>query len=172
MRNTGKVLGGILICLGILFLLHNFGLFDFWSIFGFIVSRLWASLFIILPGLLFHWKFFSGSRRDPGVLVPGGILLVIGIILQINSLFGGWGITWPFYIFSVAFGLFELYCFGNREKGLLIPIGILGGLSAVFFMSFSLREILGFDAGPYAIPVVLIVIGLLVLAGGKKSKNF
>lgn len=172
MRNTGKVLGGILIGLGILFLLHNLGLFNFWSIFGFAISRLWASIFIILPGLLFHWKFFSGSRRDPGLLVPGGILLVIGMTLQINTLFGGWGVTWPFFIFSVAFGLFELYCFGNREKGLLIPVGILSGLSAIFFFSFSLREILGFETGPYAIPAALIIIGLVVLTGGKKGKSF
>ncbi len=172
MRNSGKVVGGILICFGILFLLQNFGLFNFWSIFGFMISRLWASLFIILPGLLFHFKFFSGNRRDPGLLVPGGILLVIGATLQFNMLFGGWGVTWPFFIFSVAFGLFELYWFGNRERGLLIPVGILGGLSAIFFLSFSLSEIMSFDTGPYAIPVVLIVIGFIVLAGGKKSSKY
>lgn len=172
MKNTGKVLGGILVCLGVLFLLQSLGLFSFWSVLGFIISRFWATLFIILPGLLFHLKFFSGSRRDPGILVPGGILLVIGATLQFNMLFGGWGVTWPLFIFSVAFGLFELYCFGNREKGLLIPVGILGGLSAVFFFSFSLSEILGFETGPYAIPVVLIIIGLLVLAGGKKRSNY
>jgi hypothetical protein len=172
MRNTGKLLGGILVCLGILFLLHNFGLLNFWSIFGFAVSRLWASIFIILPGLLFHWKFFTGSRRNPGILVPGGILLIIGMTLQFNMIFGGWGVTWPFFIFSVAFGLFELYYFGNREKGLLIPVGILGGLSAIFFMSFSLSEILNFETGPYAIPAALIVIGLVILSGGKKGKSY
>jgi hypothetical protein len=173
MRNSGKVLlGAIFICLGILFLLQNLGLFNFWNIFGIVLSKFWASLFITLPGLLFHWKFFSGSRRDPGVLVPGGILLVIGVTLQFNTLFGGWDITWPLFIFSVAFGLFELYCFGNREKGLLIPVGILGGLSAIFFFSFSLSEILNFNTGPYAIPAVLIIAGLIVLSGGKKGKSY
>ncbi|NLK87293.1 MAG: hypothetical protein GX279_07370 [Clostridiaceae bacterium] len=172
MKNSGKVLGGILICLGILFLLNNFKLINFWGIFGFVVSRLWATLFIIVPGLMFHWKFFSGSRRNPGILVPGGILLIIGMTLQFNMLFGGWGVTWPLFIFSVAFGLFELYCFGNREKGLLIPIGILGGLSAIFFFSFSLSKMLNFNTGPYAIPIVLIVIGLIVLSGGKKGKSY
>ncbi len=172
MRNTGKALGGIFICLGILFLLQNLGILNFWSVFGFIISRLWATIFIILPGLLFHFKFFSGSRRNPGILVPGGILLIIGMTLQFNMLFGGWGVTWPFFIFAVAFGLFELYCFGSREKGLLIPVGILGGLSFIFFFTFSLSDILNFQTGPYAIPVVLIIIGIIVLGGGKKNKGY
>jgi hypothetical protein len=172
MRNTGKILGTILVGLGILFLLSNLGLFNFWSLFGFIISKFWATLFITLPGLMFHWKFFSGSRRDPRILVPGGILLVIGVTMQFSTLFGGWDITWPFFIFAVAFGLFELYCFGNREKGLLIPVGILGGLSAIFFFSFSLSELLGFNTGPYAIPAVLIVIGIIILSGGKKGRTY
>lgn len=172
MKKSGKTLGVVLVSLGILFLLHNLGLIDFWRLFAIIISKFWASLFITLPGLIFHLKFFSGSRRNPGILVPGGILLVTGMTLQFSFLFGGWNATWPFFIFAVAFGLFELYCFGNRDKGLLIPVGILGGLSAIFFFSFSLSGILGFNTGPYAIPAVLIIIGVIILSGGKKGKSF
>lgn len=170
MKRSGKVLGGILIILGVLFLMRNFSIFDpLWRILniGYLMSRFWPALFLILPGLLFHSSYFSGNRRNPGVLVPGGILLVIGIVFQINMLFGGWHITWPIIIFSVAFGLFELYIFGNREKGLLIPIGILGGLSLIFFLSFSLNRILSFNTRPFILPVMLIGIGLVVLSGRK-----
>lgn len=174
MNRTGKVLGSILIIFGILFLLKNFTIFDpLWHVFnfGFIISRFWPTLFVILPGVLFHTSFISGNKRKPGLLVPGGILLVMGLAFQINMLFGGWQIMWPVYIFSVAFGLFELYMFGSRERGLLIPIGILTGLSVLFFLSFSLNRLLHFNASPFVIPMVLIGIGAFILSGAKNSRS-
>lgn len=170
MKRSGKVLGGILIILGALFLLDNLNIIDpiaeYFNI-GFIIGKFWATLFLILPGLMFHLGFFSGNRRNPGLLVPGGILLVLGIVFQINMLIGGWSILWPLYIFSVAFGLFELYVFGSRDKGLLIPVGILGGISAIFFFSFSLGKILSFSTRSFVLPLVLIGAGLMVLFRGR-----
>ncbi len=180
MNKTSKVLGGILIILGILFLLKNFNLFNLWDFINFrtvfrligtLVGRFWPSLFLILPGLLFHSAYFTGNKRNPGVLVPGGILLVLGIVFQINMLFGGWSILWPVYIFSVAFGLMELYVFGSRERGLLIPIGILTGLSLVFFIAFSLNGLLSVNTRPFALPVVLILMGGIVLFGGRGKRS-
>lgn len=168
MNRTGKTLGGIIVIIGILFLLKNFHIlaFDpFW-----ILSRFWAAIFIMLPGFMFHSRFFSGNRRNPGLLVPGGILLVTGTALQIGSLFGGWNIIWPAFIFSVAVGLFELYYFGNRERGLLIPAGILTGLSALFFMSFSLGQLIRFSTRPFILPVVLIGTGLVFMLGNRNKK--
>lgn len=170
MNRTGKVLGTIFILLGALFLLKNLDIIEpFWSYFdiGSIIGRFWPALFLLVPGLIFHINFFSGRKKDPGILVPGGILLVLGIAFQINMLFGGWDIMWPLYIFSVAFGLFELYAFGTRDKGLLVPIGILGGLSVIFFISFSLGRFLSFSIRPLIVPVILIGAGLMVLFGGK-----
>lgn len=172
---SGRIIGIIFVIIGAIFLLDNLNIIDpvfealnFWRL----VGLFWPSLFLLLPAFFFHFGFFKGRGRDPGLLVPGGILLILGIAFQINMLFGGWEITWPFYIFSVAFGLFELYYFGNREKGLLIPIFILGGLSFVFFAAFSMKELLGFDTGRAAIPIVLIVIGVLIMFGGRGKKEF
>lgn len=173
MNRTGKTIGGIFILIGIMFLLKNFHIFEpLWSVFdlGFILSRFWAAIFIILPGIMFHSGFFSGNRRNPGLLVPGGILLVTGAALQIGALFGGWNIIWPAFIFAPAFGLFELYYFGNREKGLLIPVGILTGLSALFFLSFSLGKLISFSTRPFVLPLILIGIGVAVLCKGKSKK--
>ena len=176
MNRTGKVLGSIFIIIGVLFLLENFNIIDpIWSYIniGFVMSligKFWPLLFLVLPGVWFHLGFFTGRKRDPGVLVPGGILLVLGVAFQINMLFGGWDIMWPVYIFSVAFGLFELYVFGTRDRGLLIPIGILGGLSVLFFMSFSAGRLLSFNMKPLVVPIILIGVGLIVLLGGKGRK--
>lgn len=175
MNKSSKVLGLILVILGALFLLKNFNIMDpFFQLFslGNLIGKFWPSLFLIIPGLLFHYGYFSGRRKDPGLLVPGGILLVLGVVFQINMLFGLWDILWPIYIFSVAFGLFELYSFGNREKGLLVPVGILGGLSLVLFSAFSIKKIFAFSTNQYIVPVILIVIGMIVLFGGRRKKDF
>ena len=171
-NKTNKALGTILVIFGILFLFKNLNImkpfFDVFNL-GYIISKFWPSLFLLIPAFLFHYGFFSGRRKDPGLLVPGGILLVLGATFQINMLFGAWDVTWPLNIFAVAFGLFELYYFGNREKGLLIPIFILGGLSFIFFTTFSLNELFGYSTRKVAIPLVLIIIGFLVIFGGRRN---
>lgn len=174
MNRTGKVFGSIFIILGALFLLKNLNIIDpFWTSFNIssIISKFWPALFLLLPGLLFHLNYFSGRKKDPGMLVPGGIFLVLGAAFQINMLFGGWDIVWPLYIFSVAFGLFELYAFGTRDRSLLIPICILSGLSILFFISFSANKLLSFNTKPFTIPVILIGAGLLVLFSGRGSSG-
>jgi hypothetical protein len=75
---------------------------------------------------------------------------------------------WPGCILAPAVGLFELYIFGKREKGLLIPIGILTGISLIFF-SFTIRNLGGFSR--FILPAVLIVAGLAMLAKGRKQSN-
>jgi len=173
-KKSNIIIGTVFVIIGAVFLLKNLNILDFYfNIFdlGFYIARLWPALFLIIPGLLFHLSFFSGKNRDPGLLVPGGILLVLGITFQINMLYGGWDILWPAYILSVAVGLFELYMFGQRDKGLLIPIGILGGLSVIFFTRFSLTGVLGLDLSKFIVPVVLVVLGVLVLSKGRPKKK-
>ena len=174
-NKTNRILGAVFVIVGALFLLKNLDImkpfFDMFNL-GHIISRFWPSLFLLIPAFFFHYGYFSGRKKDPGLLVPGGILLVLGVTFQINMLFGLWDVTWPLNIFAVAFGLFELYYFGNREKGLLIPIFILGGLSFIFLTSFSFKELLGYSASKVAIPLLLIVIGLFVIFGGKRNRNY
>jgi len=163
-RRGNSIVGAVFIVLGALFLLKNLNLFSF------SLSTFWP-FFVIIPGLAFHYAYFSGSRNDPGLLVPGGILLVSGVTFQISELFGAWSIMWPFIIMSVAVGLFELYVFGNREKGLLIPVGILGGLSIIFFTRMSLKWIFDITSRQFFIPAVLIVLGLIVIFKGSARKK-
>ena len=173
-NKTNRIIGIVFVIVGALFLLKNLDIMKpFFDIFdlGYIISRFWPSLFLLFPSFLFHYGFFNGRRKDPGLLVPGGILLVLGVTFQINMLFGMWDVTWPLNIFAVAFGLFELYYFGNREKGLLIPIFILGGLSFIVFSSFCQRVLLGYSASKVAIPLLLIAIGLYVVFSGKRNRN-
>ena len=163
MRNKGTaIVGSILMVLGVLFLLDNLGIFSInfgFNDIGWLFGNFWP-LFLIIPGLVFHFAYFSSRAGDAGLLVPGGILLVIGLTCQVSMLTGWWSYLWPGYILAVAFGLFELYVFGNRDKGLLIPVFILGGLSLIFF-SMSLGSI--YWLRTFLVPAILIIGGAMII---------
>lgn len=164
--NTRVIIGAGLILLGaVLFL--NIG--SSWDP-GTIISYFWPSIFIIPFGILFHWMYFSvTSGRATGLLIPGGLLLTVGTVCQVSMLFDAWSYMWPGFILAPAVGLFEFYLFGNRNKWLLIPINILTGLSLLFFAIFSLGTLFSKVSGQPLIAIVIIVIGLFMLIGKRKT---
>ncbi len=167
MKNKNNIIiGAVFVALGMLFILDNFNILRFrFNIFDltFLISHFWPALFLIFPGFLMHLTFFSGKNRDAGILVPGGILLVVGLTCQISMLTGDWSKTWPGYILAVAVGLFELYLFGNREKGLLIPVAILGITSLIFFENMTLRWFFDLKFKNLLVSAVLILLGLSII---------
>lgn len=167
-RSGTMIVGLVLILIGIAYLLKSFGIFEFYfDIFdiGFLFSTFWP-MFLIVPGLIFHYSFFTAKTHDPGLLVPGGILLVAGLTCQLSMMFGIWSFMWPGFILAVAVGLFELYLFGTKEKGLLIPVFILGGLSLIFF-SIALGRSAFIRV--YLIPAILIFGGLLIVLRNRRN---
>ncbi len=145
-----KVLGLVLVIAGSLFTLDSLGWIHLsWG-------YLWP-LFLLLPGIAFHAAFFAGRNQNAGLLVPGGILTVYGLLFSAMTIFG-WQLMevfWPVFILGVALGLFELYVFGPRETGLLIPVGILS-LVGFAFLFINLLHTGG-----------SVLVGLaLILAGG------
>ena len=171
-KRNSIVFGAVLIILGIFSLMKNFNIinFNYFSI-GFIMSKFWPVIFLMIPGLLFHYSFFSKRNNDAGILVPGGILLVTGIVCQLSVIFNIWRIMWPGFILAVAAGLFELYVFGTRDKALLIPVTILGGLSFLFFMSFSLAWLFKWITKRLFTAIVLIICGFFIILKSIKAKD-
>lgn len=151
------VLGGLFILTGLLFFAVNTGVIDSNDIF----SGYWAFLFVIVPGLVIHLAYFY-NVVPAGMLVPGGIILATGVVLQVSTLFGIWDVTWPGYIMSVAVGLFELYIFGSRKKGLLVPVFILGGISLIFF-SFTIGGLFDSVFKSYISAFALVALGLFLI---------
>ncbi len=169
MRNRGNyVLGFIFVILGGLFLLKNLDIFDFSFNIGYVFANFWP-MFIIIPGIMMHSSFFSGKNHDPGILVPGGIFLTVGIVCQISMLYDVWDLTWPGFILAVAVGLFELYVFGSREKGILVPVAILTTLSTIFFVTFSLKKIINYGL---VIPGAFILVGLVIIFNRGNTNKF
>jgi hypothetical protein len=141
------------ILIGILGLVSSLTSFHIsWNFFGAIIP--------LLLGVFFEVQYFS-EKKEAGILVPGGILTVVGILVLLEHLFGE-GISeyiWPLYIVAPAIGLFQLYWYGGKQKALLIPVSILTIFCLVSLM-ITLYKIPPFS---FLIPIVLLVIGFYML---------
>jgi len=158
-RRHSLVPGFILIALGILIILHSTGIFRIeWDV-------IWTYV-IILISVLF-WLGFLFDRKDVGVLMPGSVLLTVGLVLNYAAR-NGWHVMnylWPFFILAPAFGFYMMFLLGKRDRGLLVPAGILTVIGVIFLlqtMDYSVR---------YAWAIGLIVIGALLLLRGLRNRG-
>ncbi|MDQ2086475.1 hypothetical protein RBH29_08540 [Herbivorax sp. ANBcel31] len=144
MKKNNPILGIALVLIGALLLAAYYFDTDIFS-----MSNLWP-LIVLGLGITFEVSYFI-KRKDPGILVPGGILTTLGLLFLFET-FTNWEFsarTWPVYLLAVAIGLFQLYLFGGREKGLLIPVAILSAVAMTAYL----------DIGRI-IPVALIAVGV------------
>ena len=92
-------------------------------------------ILLLGAGLIFHLYYFFTREQNEGLLVPGGILLVFGVmILLIQTAGQSLGKLWPLLILGPAFGLFELYVFSRGRKGSMIPVFILTAIGGGFLL--------------------------------------
>ncbi len=142
--------GLILICIGIVAVLNNFGaIFLDWEV-------IWT-YFILLLGLIF-WLGFIFDRSKDGLIMPGTVLLTYGIIFNLSARFGWANMDslWPFFILGPAFGFYAMFLLGKRDRGILIPAVILTIVGSIFLLqSYSIIR--------YVWPLVLVAIGVLLL---------
>jgi len=155
-RRPALVPGLILIVIGIAFLLANLGAFRIR------VELVWTYLLILL-GAAF-WLSFIFDRSRVGSLMPGSILLTIGILFHYTSTHGWDALSylWPFFILAPAFGFFAMYLLGTREKGLLVPGGILTVIALFFFLQGTSRNL------RLVWPAVFIALGVLLIYRGTR----
>lgn len=116
---------------------------------------LWP-VFVLGPGLLFLALFLM-DRRKVGFLIPGTVLTVAGLLFLYCTI-AGWERMhelWPLFLVAPGMGFILMYLFGNQERGLLIPGGILTILGAIFLT--------GVNETAYLVPALLILVGLMFL---------
>ncbi|MBU3142844.1 hypothetical protein [Clostridium sp. CF012] len=162
MRGKNYFLGIILIFIGVGSIVSNI-----LNIRLFTISQLWPT-FVLIPGLTFEERYFS-RRKEPGLLVPGGILTTIGILFFFET-FTNWKFaqyTWPVYPLAVAIGLYQLYLFGGRKRGILVPVFILTTISVLAFTIMLVGNIFYWINTSLMIPIIFIAIGVYMLI-----KNF
>ena len=160
MKKTNYLFGLFLLFIGVLLILANFGVIEI------VWDNLWP-LFLLIPGIVFELSYFI-YRKDAGLLVPGGILITYGLLFLVNVNYG-WHLMdnlWPIFPLGVAIGLFQLYLFGGREKGLLIPVGILGAVSLFFLVNNLLFVDFRLIAG-----IILVLIGIWFIFKKSNSNN-
>jgi hypothetical protein len=152
------LLGIIFLLLGIFLIISNFFNIDFsWN-------YIWP-IFILLPGLKFEYDYYV-RKRNPGVLVPGGLLTTIGILFYLCAFFG-YNILdylWPAFILAPAIGIFQLFL-ATKRTSLIIPVFLLGGLSLIFYLE-GLIEI---NVWNYIFGLGLIVLGIITMFNSKKN---
>lgn len=160
MKNSNIIMGAVLVALGCILLLSNLGYINFsWD-------YIWP-LALLLPGIYLHFAYFTKIDKNPGNLVPAGILTTYGLMAY-AVVFFGWGtmsLIWPFILIGIAVGLFELYIFGKHDKGLLIPVAILGGLGVMFLS----KSYFFFDLRNVVVPAGLVLLGILIITKGNKK---
>jgi hypothetical protein len=77
-----------------------------------------------------------------------------------------------FFIFAVAVGLFQLYLFSGRPKGLLIPVFILTAVAGISFSILVLNGFVSFINYSLIAPIALIVIGAFIIFGNQEKKSY
>lgn len=162
--NSNLLLGGILISLGVLFLLGE--LFD-------ISLGAWAwPFFILVPGaLMLATGLGLSDESGVGLTIAGTIVTTVGLILFIQNatgLWASWAYAWAL-VAPTSIGVAQVLN-GNRrrqEKMLadgrsLIKIGL--GMFVIGFIFFELIiGVSGFGLGSLGWPVLLIAFGLYLL---------
>jgi len=168
MKKNNYFIGLLLIAIGALALvLRFFGI----KIFEFNTYDFWVFI-VLLVGLSFELGFFlSGSK--PGLLIPGGIITTIGLLFMFevstNWYFAEY--TWPVYILSVAIGLFQMYLFSKRPKGLLIASSIIGGVAAFSMACIVFSQITSILNPGLFIPIALIAAGIALFFSGSAARK-
>ena len=135
------------------------------------MANLWP-LFVLVPGLCFEATYFT-TRKSPALLVPGGILTVIGLLFFFE-IATGWRLaeyTWPVYIIAAAVGLFQLYLFTGKPKGLLFVISILSIVAGTSFLVMILGALLQVVQSNFIVPLALIVIGGFLVFSALRGKK-
>ncbi len=162
--NSNMVLGGILIGLGVMFLLGE--LFD-------IRLGQWAwPFFVLVPGALMLVTGLGLSDESGiGLTIAGAIVTTVGLILFVQNLtnwWASWAYAWAL-VAPTAIGVAQLLNGSrrNQEKMLadgrsLVKIGLV-----MFVIGFIFFELIigvnGFGLGSLGWPVLLIAFGLYLL---------
>ena len=127
-----------------------------------LMTYVWPG-FILAPAFGLFLLYVFSKEHSAGLLVPVGILTTVAMTCFISSVLGIWEIMWPGFVLSPAVGLLLLYLFGEeKNNGLLIPVFILGGISAFSFFSMLM---ISASYSKVGIAAIMIIGGMMVFFG-------
>jgi len=139
--------GSALIIIGVIFLLVNFSDVS--------MSHLWP-FFPLTVGIGLVLSYFR-NRENVGFLMPGIVLITISTLFFYCAL-SGWhhmSQLWPVFVLAPAAGFIAMYFGGTRDRGLLMPAGVLGLIGFIFIaVNYRLSNFL---------PVAMILVGIFLV---------
>ena len=114
--NRSSLVGPVvLIAIGVLFLINNFG---FHLSIGYFIREFWPGLLILIGALKIAEAGVSGPAKMYGNLTAGVLLVVIGGLFLLQNLVGiGVGRTWPVILITVGILSFMRYSGGYVAGG-------------------------------------------------------
>ena len=168
-RGTGSVtLGIFLVTLGVWFFLRNLG-FDLPGL-----GELWP-IFPCLAGAAFLISFVTSKNRDPGLVFPGTVGILVGLFFFTFTVgpLEWWRMEdyWPAFPLIAGLAFMTTWVAGRfRKSGLLVPAAA-GLLAGVVGFSFTLGWLEGWvmPVIENGWPLVLVVMGLLMVFRGIAS---
>jgi len=163
MKGEKYFLGIVLVIIGVFGVLNRGFNINIISILNF-----WP-LLVLMIGIGCEYGYFS-RRKSPELLVPGGILTTIGLLF-IFELMTNWRFseyTWGIYTLAVAIGLLQLYIFGGKEKGLLIPVVILTLVSLRSLGAIVWRTLFGWIGTSIIFPLAILILGVYIIIKKKR----
>ena len=130
-RNDGRlVLGGVLVLIGLAFLLQNLGAFSF---FGLIPEGLWTIFWIGAfggAGLLFlaglWWR-----RENWWMAIPGFTFLGLSGTIFVEEILSGFAFGGSIFLGSLGLGFAVVYAMDRARWWAIIPGGVLSTLALV-----------------------------------------
>jgi len=160
--DRNRTTGIVLIALGALFLLAQFGQLG---------TFLWP-LFVIAPGVALLIWAFMGGKSATGLTVPGSIVSMVGLILLIQALTGRidtWAYAWGLIVAAVGVGTWLHGTLSDDEK--LTRDGLkTASTGLVLFAAFGVffEFVIGLGGrsgwfGSWLVPVLLIGAGVFLL---------
>ncbi|MBN1373873.1 hypothetical protein JW962_00870 [Candidatus Dojkabacteria bacterium] len=148
--------------------------------FSFFDMAIFWPIFVIIPGIFF-WSGFLSNRKDWGLVIPGTILIILGLGFFVNMIVSRylgygqiWSITSFMYTGSVSAAFFIAWYFADSKDkdGLLIPACILLAVSGSTFFNTALVGVRNFinSVMKILLPLSIIGVGIWLLSGRRKRE--
>lgn len=163
-RSVGRLVGGgVLVVLGVLFLLGELSGLD-------VVPYAWPLLIVGIGGL-FLVAMIAGGTSLGGLAIPGALFMTLGTVLFVQNAFGlweTWAYVWPLIVpGSIGVGLWLFSAWSGMSR--LAPVGRWLAFAGVALTALfgSIAETIGrltplssTPVGRAVFPALLVVCGL------------
>ncbi|WP_040948404.1 hypothetical protein [Gorillibacterium massiliense] len=159
MKRNNVSIGIVLVVVALILILGKLGVFAF-------LAKLFWPVLILAVGLILHFLYTRRTLPDV-VLVPGGVLVVYGLLFLYCNIFG-WGslrVLWPGFLFGIAVGLYEwaTYGKGSAPRSVYSSAFILGIVSVLLFVLALFRTNI------YILALLILIVGVFFLLWKRRT---